>query len=544
MVDSLRSLTTRRGLTAREVVFAWLGLSVVCALAFTPHIRHGGFYLDDWSNAAATLQPRGGSSVTDVLSKFWSIGLYRPVLVLYVPLTYWVFGMHMAHHLAWAATLALLAAGMLYGVLRTLGVPRIHGWIIAALTIVYPWFDSTRLWATGDQLTLSITLTLAGLWVALVGLSRRSWRWHACAAVLYLLSILAYEITLPLIASAGALYAARAGWRTARARWGIDLGVVVVGGLWVGTHTARTKSGPSHDLAHLKEIVVGGGEILSVTLLPVGTHDTTLALGVLFGVLAAGLVAYLYLGDRATTGDLEWGLREWLLLSGGGLVVAALGWTMFIPADPYYTPSIFGVTNRVNALAGFGLVVAAYGSFGVIGALIGRLWSGIGAGAVAITLALSTVLGLAYVHELRRHVQIWDAAYVAERTGLDRIRARFPDLPRKTKLFASGYPANETLGVPIFSATWDFDGMIRTMYDDGMLAATPVLPGLNLTCHRRGIQLEDEALGTKVGGVVPYGIAQLFDVSSGRQAKPNDQRECRAVIGGYAPGLLYLNTDY
>ena len=210
-----KSVTTRHALTSHEVVIAWMGLAILCALAYAPHVRHGGFYSDDWSNAAVTFHSTGGAGFGNVISTFADIGLYRPVLVMYVPLTYWAFGMDMAQHLAWAATLAFLAAGMLYGVLRTIEVPRIHAWVIAGLMIVYPWSDSTKLWPSGAQVTLSITLALAGLWIALAGLSKRSWRWHACAAVLYLLSILAYEITLPLIAAAGVLYTARVGWRTA-----------------------------------------------------------------------------------------------------------------------------------------------------------------------------------------------------------------------------------------------------------------------------------------------------------------------------------------
>lgn len=537
------ALTSRRPLTPRDVALAWMGLAILCALAYAPHVRHGGFYLDDWSNAARAFWPGGGSDAGSVVSSFARVGIYRPVLVIYVPLTYWGFGMHMAQHLAWAAALAMLAAGTLYGILRTLGVPRVHAWIIAGLTIIYPWFDSTRLWETGDQLTLSITLALAGLWVALVGLDRRSWLWHACAAFLYLLSILAYEVTLPLIAAAGLLYTMRVGWRAARVRWGVDLAVALAGGLWVGAHTVRTKSGISGDIAHLKEIITSGGVILGRTLLPVGAQRTTLALGVLSVIVAAGLITHAYRRDRSA-GRAGWGLREWLLLTGGGLLVAALSWVMFIPADPYYTPSIYGVTNRVNGLAGFGLVVAAYGMFGIVGALVGQVKPKVSAIAVVVTLALGALLGLTYVHVLRRHSQIWDAAYVTERSGLDQIRSQFAHLPHRTTLFVGGYPANQTLGVPIFSATWDLNGMIKTTYDDGTLSAYPVLLGSHLTCHATGIQLEGEGLENGAGRLVSYGSAQLMDLRTKQYAKPRNLPECRAVIDRYIPGPLYLSTAY
>lgn len=527
-------------MTRRELVLTWLGLVVLCALVFAPHVRHGGFYLDDWSNAAASLQPPGGPSAGNALSFLAKVGIYRPVLVLYVPLTYWAFGMHMALHIAWAATLAVLVAGMLYGVLRTLGVPRIHAWAIAALTIVYPWSDSTRLWPTADQVSLSVMFALAGLWIALAGLSGRTWRWHCFAGILYLLSILTYEVTLPLIAVAGGIYVARVGWRAARVRWGIDLVAVIAGGLWVGTHTVRTKSSLSGDLDHLQEIVKTGGTIAGRTLLPVGAQRTTLALGLLLGVLLLGLAAYACRPERFRERG-SWGLRSWLLMAGGGLLAAALGWVMFIPADPYYTPSIFGMTNRVNGLAGVGLVIALYGALGVVGVLVGQLRPRASIVAVAITLLLGGLIGISYIHVIRRHTQIWDTAYIAEKTGLQEIRKQFPQLPHSTTLFVSGYPAYQTLGVPIFSTTWDLDGMIKTQYEDWTLSAYPVLAETQIVCHPDGIRLE--GLGS-VGPLVPYGHAQFFDFATHRRAHPDSSEACRAVAASYAPGPLYLSTSY
>lgn len=539
-------------LTSRELAIAWLGFALLGLLVYLPNVTNGGFYLDDWSNAAGTFQIEGGTGFGNVVSSFASIGLYRPVLVLYVPITYWVFGTNFEYHLAWVAALAVLTAALFFGVLRTLGVPRIHAWIISGLTLVYPWFDSTRLWATGGQLSLSIVMALAGLWLALVGLSRRSWRWHACAAPLYLLSILTYEITLPLIALAGILYTMRFDWKTARGRWGVDLAIVVAGGLWVGTHTARTKSGLSGSLSHLEEIVTAGGTLLGRSVWPVGAQATTVALSIVFASLATGLVIYALTSTRPASvvmrdgfsTDSGWGLREWLLLTSGGLAVAALGWTMLIPAHPYYTPSVYGVTNRVNALAGLGLVTAAYGTFGLIGEISGLLRRTTNALSIVITLTLAASLGLAYSHVLRRHTEIWNTAYLAEKSGLQRIRARFPDIPHGTTLFVSGYPANQTLGVAIFSASWDLDGMIKTMYDDGTLEAYPVLPESPVGCTSKGIRLEGVGLGEEINGSVPYSRAQLFDIANNLSAKPGNLRECRAIVDDYVAGPLYLSTEY
>lgn len=535
-----RALSLRRALSARELGVAWLGLTVLAALAFVPHIRHGGFYSDDWANAAGSLLPPGGPGFGNAVSFFADLTLYRPVLVVYVPLTYFVFGLDMAAHLVWATGLAVLVAAMLYAVLRKLEVPWAHAWMIAALTLVYPWFDSIRLWVTADQVSLSVGLALAGLWLALVGLGRGSWRWHVGAALLYLLSILTYEITLPFVASVGLLYVLTSGWRAGRARWGVDLVLAIGAGIWVAAHTARTASGLSGNVTHLESIVTSGGTLLGRTLQPLGEQRTTLALIVFAVVLLAGLLAFLRLSPRSS-GDSGWGLRSWLSLTVGGLVLAAVGWAIFVPADPYYTPSVYGITNRVNGLAGLGLVIATYGALGIVGALVGQLRASTRALALVTTVSLGVLLGIAYTDVLRRHIAIWNSAFVSETVALTKLKQRFPTLPERTTLFVAGYPAYQTLGVPILSANWDVDGMVKVEYDDRTLAAFPVLEGTEVVCRPGGVGLDGVGAPTRT---VRYGDARLIDLSTGAWSEPGNRRQCRSVAPRYVPGPFYLSFDY
>ncbi len=543
-----RSLTLSRSFGAREFVVAFAALSIIAVLALGPHLRHGGFYFDDWSNGAGALQPPGSPDVGDALSYFSEITLFRPVLVLYVPLTYFIFGMHIHYHLAWAAVLAVLAATMFYGVLRTLGVPWVHALLIAALTIVFPWSDATRLWATGDQVNLSITFMAAGLLVALLGLKRGRRRWHAVAAVLYLLSILTYEVTLPLIACLGGIYCYRVGWRAARWRWLTDLVVAAVAGAWVGTHTKRTTSGLSGDFAHFKMVISGAETILGRAGMPLGTPQTTIALFALALILAVGVGAYLRFPDRFTA-EQGWDLRRWLMLAGGGLLVSLLGWMIFIPADPYYTPSVYGATNRVNGLAAFGLVLLVYGEFGIIGTLLGQIRPRAKLIALPVIVLLGIVLLLSYTHVLRRHINVWDAASVAQNNAAIEIREEFQELPHGTTVFTSSVPANQTLGVPIFTASYDLDGMVKMEYDDYSLSAYPIVEDFHVSCRANGVTLE------KPDGEVferqderevsaPYGTVLLLNLQTGSRAAPQSRRACRRVSRSYVAGPAYLSTTY
>jgi hypothetical protein len=535
-----------RRFTGREYLLALVGLGLVALLALGPHIRDGGFYLDDWSNGAGALQPPGAVNLGDAISYYADLTIYRPVLVLYVPLTYFAFGTDIGVHLAWTAFLSVMAASLFYAVLRTLGVPWYHAWLIAALTIVFPWSDSTRLWSTANQLTLSISFLMAGVLVALIGLKREQWQWHAVAMPLYLLSILTYEVALPLIASLGLLYWAVTDWRRARWRWGMDILVALAGAIWVGTHTAREASGLGGNIDHLEQIVTQGGTLLGRAAIALGPARTTLALVALAVVIAAGLAFYLAFPERFGSDKQTWGLRQWLFLTLGGLAFAALAWVMFIPADPYYTPSVFGMTNRVNGLAAFGLVMVVYGACGIVGSLIGQLrprdtWL-----ATGTVLALGVILLGAYTHVLRRHIQIWDTAFIAEKTAMKRMRAQLPNLPSGTTVFTSSYPAYQTLGVPILSTTWDLNGMVKVEYDDDSLSAYPLVPGLKVTCLTDGVAAQQvtPGEGESPGVTVPYGTVRLLNLTNGQHAAPRNRRSCERVAADYVPGPLYLSLDY
>lgn len=538
-----RALFRSRSLSGRELAIAALGLVIVAALVFAPHIRHGGLYFDDWANGAGTLYPPGGSGFGHALSYFWELTKYRPVLVAYVPLTFEVMGTHAALQLAWATLLAVVIAWLLYGILRTLTVPPAHAWLIAALTLAYPWFDSTRLWVSASQASVSITLVLAGAWIALYGLDRRSRRLHACAAVLYLLSVLAYEVAIPLILSFGIVYTLRAGWRAARWRWATDIAVVVVGAAWVGSQETHTALGAAGYFSHFKQIVTGGEIIMGRSLVALGVVPrTTLALLALLVVVLAGLVVLAVRRGRARAGaDDGFGLRGWMLMAVAGLAFTVIGWLMFIPADPYYTPTIYGIANRVNALAGFGLVILVYAVFGIVGSLISQVRESLlGVGSL-VTAMLGVLLGITYVRVLERHIRYWNAAHVSESSAIREIRQKFPNPAPGTTIFTSNYPANETLGVPIFAANYDLNGAMRLAYKDTAVSAYPVLPGLRLTCGPAGIAL------TGMGGapgVTQYGRARLLNLGLGQTANPTGQKSCQRVIGRYTPGPLYIYTGY
>ena len=510
-------------------------LTVLGVVVFLPNIRDSGFSTDDWSNAALTLQHSFGS----VISAYADVTPYRPVLILYVPLTYWVFGAHMGLHLAWSVGLGVFVSGMLYAVLRECGLRRVHAGVVGALVLVYPWADSTRMWPTASMASLAIGLALAGLWLALIGLRRGSWRWHAGAVALYVLSALTYELTAALIATAGLLYIARFGWRAARLRWAADIVAIGIVAVWNSSTTPRTQTYTVAALwDHAKLIVTEGGKLLARSAQPLGTPHTTLVLLALALVAAVGVALAVVLRRRPAGAA----LRPWIALLAGGLAVTFVGWVVFVPADPYYTPSVFGFTNRVNALAALGLVMTVYAAAGIVGALAGALRPRTPAVATAVTLVLAGLLGAGYLKVLDRHSDLWVGAFRGQLGALRLIKMQYPELPDDSTLLTFGYPGYQAPGVPIFAVSWDLNAALKLQYDNPSLSGYPIVAPTAVTCRPDGVL---PAGGAIVGArPIPYGRAILFDVPTGRHDVPRSAAACRQALPAYTPGSPGLSVEY
>src|SRR3954469_10968947 len=159
-------LSTARPTVRTETAVAALGLALVAALVYGDHVVRGGFYWDDWENAGTTRfhNQAGFLGPFDLRQ-----AAYRPVLQLLLPLPHLLFGTHAAPHLALALLLAVCAGAAFHALLRGLGVPRAYATAAAALALVFPWSDSTRLWATASLNLVAVTLVLGAGAIALRG---------------------------------------------------------------------------------------------------------------------------------------------------------------------------------------------------------------------------------------------------------------------------------------------------------------------------------------------------------------------------------------
>jgi hypothetical protein len=519
------------------MIVAAVALLALAAAAYGSHILNGGFYYDDWANAAHTHQPPGGGGFGEAVAYYADFTAYRPTLILYVPLTHEVFGLHTGVHLAWAASLAALMSWTFYGVLRLLGLERVHAGVIAALVLVFPFSDVTRLWSTASMTHLSIALYLAGVAVAIKGLrasGRRALLLHTAAVALYLLSLWTYEITAGVIALTGMLYLTQAPWRRAVPRWLLDV-VVTAASLLLVTRSTQNEALPlAHQIDHARLIAREGAQLIALSAVPFGTPARWLICGgiAFIALLAAAAWRSLPPGDA-----LRRLLARWFAFGVGGLVFAGAGWVVFAPAHWYYTPTPVGLANRVNVLAALGLVTLAYATLVVLGLLVARVFTRIGRWWVLVPFAGAAVIGIQYLSRLEDDKNEWNQAFRSQTAMLRQMKAGLADPPDGSTIFTFGWPGYQAPGVPIFASSWDLNGAVKVEWNDATLSGYPILESTTLRCGTAGITIVGQ--GYESMNPAAYGRAYLFDVRSGRVAKPASRKQCEAATPRFLPGPLY-----
>src|SRR3954447_14595196 len=252
-----------RAAARSELALVAVGLALLAALVYGDHVVRGGFLWDDWENAGTTrfrYEP-GFLGPFDLRQ-----AAYRPVLQLLLPLPHLLFGTPAAPHLALARVRAVCACAAFHALLRGLGVPRAYATAAAALALVFPWSDSTRLWATASLNLVAVTLVLGAGAIALRGpRSRVVLTACMCAA-----GVLTYEAVAGLVLLLPLLYRVRMPWRAALARWRFEALAAAAAAIWVALATTKPEHAGGTALEHAASIARQGAELVGRALVPVG----------------------------------------------------------------------------------------------------------------------------------------------------------------------------------------------------------------------------------------------------------------------------------
>lgn len=502
--------------------------ALLALVAFGYHVAHGSFYTDDWANAASfhfADPPRYLTAVSEIHQVIGG----RPLMTLLLPLPHALFGLDPTLHLVLAALLGVATALCLYVALRTLEMPAVHAWAIAALVLLFPWSDSLRLWPAASLNTISVCFFLVGLTVALRGFERpgrRGAAMHAGATLLYLLSILTYEVTAAAVVLAGLFYLGRAPRPVVLRAWLADVAAVAVGLAYSLTATvdSRHVGSLSERIGDLSDFTHDFLLLLAAALQPFGTMGRPMQALVL--LIAAVVVTAALLRLRRQADPV---LRFWLRWMAIGLLATGAAYFMFLgshlhPLDP-------GIDNRINVFAGIGVCLLVYS----IVACASHLLLGARPAATAFTLGLVAVIAIGYGTRLASDEADWKDAADRQAAILSAADAELATLPPGSTVLSFGAPAQTAPGVPVFNRFWDLGGALQLHSDGAVTSAYPVYEGVSVSCDRR---LSIDGGGGYGRFDLPYRRLYFVDLEAGGRSTVNSRSACEAALKRLQPGPL------
>ncbi len=526
-LKTLARVLDPRALGAREVLLVAALLMLAAFAFYGRYVSDSGFFADDWANAAAYRfadPPRLASSI----ATFHDILGGRPVLAVALAVPHALFGTHAWAHLALGIALAWLVAVLLHVVLRVLGAAFAPAFVAALLTLVFPLSDATRLWATAAVNNLAVVLYLAGLLVALQGLrgrGRNALLLHACALLLYLLSMLTYEVAAPAILLSGLLYRVCVPWRSVIPRWLADGTLVAVAIAYSAAATGQVRRVTTvrGALQDVPSAARQAGTAVAQAFVPSGARPL-LAVPLLLALFAAfGAVVLLRKGG-ADARCIRW----WLMAQ--GIAAIGVGAAHVVLLGSYLGPLSTGIGNRGNVFAALPVAVFVCATVILAGLVVAhllarpRLVMGVAGGLlVLILIGQSTVL--------LRHEDDYLAASQRQAAVLSSVRAGVPKPVPGALILTAGEDATVN-DVPVFDETWDLAGAISLLYGDRTVSGLPVVGDTRIACTTAAVRIMSRhQFGGEIaaGRVVPFGVVYLVNVPTGRTVRITDAASCEGA---------------
>ncbi len=501
-------------------------LALLTVLMAGAHIRDGGFYYDDWSLLALGRFPGHAG----LLHGLWLDYGQRPGQVLYYFALDEAIGMSGPARLALASATLVLEVTCVYALLRQLGLAALHAMAIAALVLAFPFSDSVWLWGVLSLSSLAIAGFLLGVMLALRALrsrGRRALALHAASLALYVAGVASYELTAVAACLAGLLYVRQAGLVRARRRWAIDVVAVALTLLATRALLPIDIATPSRMqslggmLSHAGLIGLRGARLIGASALPVPGLDPWVGAAALVVVLLTALLLRVVL---ARTDALRMELGRWLAIASAGIVVAAAGWSVYVPASAHYEPSFAGTVNRINAAAAIGIAIVLYAAVVLLVRMLARLLRLPAPAASLAVVALTLALLGAYLGRAAGDARQWDRAAADQRGELADLHAALPRLPSGATVYAWDAPQAVGPGVPVLNTLLDLTSALRLSYSSSRLLGVPLDGPGNLACEARG-----PAAG---GGSGAYGESYLVDVGRRHAVRLTARRQCAELLRG------------
>ena len=537
----------RRSVLGRDG--AVIGAVVVLSLVW--YLPRLGFYSDDWAFLGMYATSTDQSIRGLYHASFSPQHAMRPVQLWLCAALYRCFGMEpLGYHLV-NALLLVVNPLLVYAIAHELRLRRNIALPVALIYGVLPNYSTDRYWYVAFAITLSMTAALASLYLAARGARgpRVGWSAWGASMALLLVSALAYEVALPLLLIG---VPAVVGWRLwqrreaitrqsivpAAAMLAIALALLAGAAFYKVRTTVRlgaeqgvaaqiraiTRQAVRTDLPRgeyglnvFNAVRVHFGEY-GVQLVPNAVAlARTASVGVVVLTLLAAVITFIYLLAALRTEP--WPpLSEWVLLSGAGLAVFAIGYAIFLTNyNVQFTPT--GIANRSAIAAALGAAMCLAGGAGLVASAIRVALARSLAFAAAVSMIAGS--GVLIVNVVAAD---WIAAFEAEQRVLAGIRDRFAVMPAGTTILLEGVCPYIGPAI-VFEANWDLTGALQVSYRERALAANIVTP--RMTADEAGITSRIYGQPTQYR----YSSSLLaFDAGSGRVQPLADAATARAWL--------------
>jgi hypothetical protein len=473
--------STDRAGSHRGAAFDLMFLAATIAASTIPYVNRLGFYHDDYHflGLLATADDRTFGGLLEALRDGVPKQNLRPAQQVLFTGLYDLFG---TDPRPWHVLSAVLLVGMgttLYVLLRELLLPRPLAVAVPLLYAVLPHYATARFWPA----TFAELLSMALLFVSLYAILRaaRAQRlglpaWLLLAVVTLTISVLAYEVAMPLFLLAPALVLYRRGrvggpslqrcaavctpyalallatfaWKAAEAR---EIGKVT--GYELGY-----PDGFAHHLAYLGQGILRvnvGSYGLALPYVVGWIIANRLTWAALVLALLVGGAAYAYLArlQRQCPGSLP-DASSSARLFWAGIVIVLLGYAVFLTNAEILFRSA-GADNRVAIAAAVGIAFAAVGGASWLSARFGGRRADVVFRGVVATLV---AIGVLTVDTLADY---WAEASTRQRAVLADIRRELPPTPTDVAVILDG-TCPEVGPAVVFVSTSDLTGALKMSY--------------------------------------------------------------------------------
>lgn len=530
----------------RETVAVGIGLSVLATLVYGSYVTHGGFVTDPWVVKGWYQQTSAHDliSLSEAYIEYNGIGFSRALDFIRLAAQSVVLGWNMKLWLAWQVTMCVIMSLTLFLLLRKLRFAPLHAAAMSALVLIFPAATSIRIWPIMGS-PAAITLAVLGFLVALRAFEERGWRrpaLHGLSLSLFVASAFLYEAAFAAMLCSVLVYRFRVPWRAALQRWVFDLGALSVVAVLLREHaSARGHQDLAGMLSHARTIADQTLTLFTAEVLPLGAFDRW----VVAGCLAMIPVAAILLLRRDPSGERTPQLRFWLWALAAGIVLTALGYLSFVPADDYYEPLSPGIGNRVNAVPQIGLVLALY-ALVMLGAVLATARSSSSRRFAAVGgLAVCGAIAIPWLGTIDSEEDSFVLAYKEENRVVHAVHQAVPAPSPGGTIWAFGQPMEVAPGVPIFDQFGSLASRLRLTYDDLALNGLVGAPGTWFGCGPDAIvphgPTYPDSGDTADLDASTYGRTYFVDTGTGRGELVRAPKQClraaaRLPTPAYLPG--------